>query len=54
MSGSGLALPPVGGVSDGTVAFAAGLIDRSGTAPVIEAALAHATGRPGPCRRVRC
>ena len=49
MSGSGLALPPAGGgVSDDTVAFAAGLIDRSGTAPVIEAALAHATGRPRP------
>ena len=48
MSGSGLALPPVGGVSDGTVAFAAGLTGRSGTAPVIEAALAHATGRPRP------
>jgi hypothetical protein len=48
MSGSGLALPPGGGVSDGTVAFAAELIDRSGKAPVIEAALAHATGRPRP------
>ena len=48
MSGAGRALPPAGGVSDGTVAFAAGLIDRSGTAPVIEAALAHATGRPRP------
>ena len=49
MSGSGLALPPAGGgVSDATVAFAAELIDRSGTAPVIEAALAHATGRPRP------
>ena len=48
MSGTGLALPPVGGVSDQTVAFAAGLIDRSGKAPVIEAALAHATGRPRP------
>ena len=48
MSGSGLALPPAGGVSDGTVAFAAELIDRSGKAPVIEAALAHATGRPRP------
>ena len=47
MSGSGLTLPP-GGVSDATVAFAAGLIDRSGKAPVIEAALAHATGRPRP------
>ena len=33
---------------DETVAFAAGLIDRSGTAPVIEAALAHKTGRPRP------
>ena len=49
MSGSGLALPPAGGgVSDGTVAFAARLTGRSGTAPVIEAALAHATGRPRP------
>ena len=49
MSGSGLALPPAGGgVSDETVAFAAELIDRSGKAPVIEAALAHATGRPRP------
>ena len=49
MSGSGLALPPAGGrVSDTTASFAAGLIDRSGTAPVIEAALAHATGRPRP------
>jgi len=49
MSGSGLALPPAGGgVSDDTVAFAAGLTGRSGKAPVIEAALAHATGRPRP------
>jgi len=49
MSGSGLALPPAGGgVSDATAGFAAELIDRSGTAPVIEAALAHATGRPRP------
>ena len=48
MSGSGLALPPASGLSDGTVAFAAELIDRSGKAPVIEAALAHATGRPRP------
>jgi hypothetical protein len=30
------------------VAFAAELIDRSGKAPVIEAALAHRTGRPRP------
>ena len=49
MSGGGLALPPAGGgVSDQTVAFAAELIDRSGKAPVIEAALAHRTGRPRP------
>lgn len=48
MSGSGLALPPAGAVSDQTVAFAAELIDRSGKAPVIEAALARATGRPRP------
>ena len=49
MSGDGLTLPPAGGgVSDQTVAFAAGLIDRSGKAPVIEAALAHRTGRPRP------
>ena len=33
---------------DELVAFAAALIDRSGTAPVIEAALAHTTGRPRP------
>jgi len=49
VSGSGLALPPAGGgVSDDTVAFAAELIDRCGKAPVIEAALAHTTGRPRP------
>ena len=46
---SGLGLPPAaGGVSDERVAFAAGLIDRSGKAPVIEAALARTTGRPRP------
>ena len=40
MSGSGRALPPAAGrVSDATAGFAAELIDRSGTAPVIEAAL---------------
>ncbi|HEV3287964.1 MAG TPA: hypothetical protein VG123_03125 [Streptosporangiaceae bacterium] len=33
---------------DETVAFAAALTGRSGTAPVIEAALAHTTGRPRP------
>jgi hypothetical protein len=49
MSGAGLALPPAGGgISDQMVAFAAELIDRSGNAPVIEAALAHRTGRPRP------
>ena len=49
MSGDGLPLPPAGGgVSDETAAFAAELIDRSGKAPVIEAALARATGRPRP------
>jgi len=44
----GLGLPAAVGVSDETVAFAAELIDRSGKAPVIEAALAKATGRPRP------
>jgi len=48
VTGSGLSLPATGSVSDETVAFAAGLIDRSGTAPVIEAALTHPTGRPRP------
>jgi hypothetical protein len=55
VSGAGLSLPPAGGgISDQTVAFAAGLIDRSGKAPVIEAALAHRTGRrrPLPVRAV--
>jgi hypothetical protein len=52
---SGLDLPAdAGGVSDETVSFAAGLVDRSGKAPVIEAALAHPTGRrrPLPVRAV--
>ena len=45
----GLGLPPAGGgISEEVVAFAAELIDRSGKAPVIEAALAHRTGRPRP------
>jgi len=48
VSGDGLTLPPAGGVSDQTVAFATELIDRSGKAPVIEAALARRTGRPRP------
>jgi hypothetical protein len=47
--GGGLAIPGPGRApGDKTVAFAAELIDRSGTAPVIEAALAHRTGRPRP------
>ena len=49
MSDASLTLPATGGgISDETVAFAAGLTDRSGMAPVIEAALARATGRPRP------
>jgi len=49
VNAAGLTLPPAAGAaSDATVAFAAGLIDRSGKAPVIEAALAHRTGRPRP------
>ena len=49
MSGAGLDLPETAGpVRDEVVAFAAGLIDRSGQAPVIEAALAKPTGRPRP------
>ena len=55
MNAAGLTLPPAGGgASDQTVAFAAELIDRSGKAPVIEAALAHRTGRrrPLPVRAV--
>ena len=51
---SGLDLPAAGGVSEETVSFAAGLVDRGGKAPVIEAALAHRTGRrrPLPVRAV--
>jgi hypothetical protein len=41
----GTALPPAGGVTDETVAFAAALIDRSGVAGQAEAALAKPTGR---------
>jgi len=49
VNAAGLTLPPaVGGASDEMVTFAAELIDRSGKAPVIEAALAHRTGRPRP------
>lgn len=39
---------PRGLPCDQTVAFAAELTDRSGAAPVIEAALAHRSGRPRP------
>ena len=49
MDGGGLAIPGPGSAPDeDTVTFAAGLIDRSGKAPVLEAALAHRTGRPRP------
>jgi hypothetical protein len=49
VSGAGLTLPAAGGgISDQTLAFAAELTGRSGNAPVIEAALAHRTGRPRP------
>ena len=45
----GLEVPePGSGPGEQAVAFAAGLIGRSGKAPVIEAALAHRTGRPRP------
>ena len=45
----GLDIPGPDSVPDHKiVAFAAELIDRSGQAPVIEAALAHRTGRPRP------
>ena len=55
MGGGGLDIPGPGiALDEETVAFAAGLIDRSGKAPVIEAALAHRTGRrrPLPVRAV--
>ena len=49
MCGGGLDIPEPGTLlDDQTVAFAAGLAGRCGKAPVIEAALAHATGRPRP------
>ena len=49
MGRSGLDIPQPGTLpGDEAVAFAAGLTDRSGAAPVIEAALAHKTGRPRP------
>ena len=55
MNGGGLEIPAAGRAPDEhAVAFAARLIDRSGQAPVIEAALAHRTGRhrPLPVRAV--
>jgi hypothetical protein len=55
MGGSGLAIPGPGSIpGEEMVRFAAELIDRSGKAPVIEAALAHRTGRrrPLPVRAV--
>ena len=55
MDGGGLEVPgPGSGPDEQAVAFAAGLIDRSGQAPVIEAALVHRTGRrrPLPVRAV--
>jgi hypothetical protein len=49
MDGCGLGIPEPGAlVDDAAVAFAAALTGRSGKALVIEAALAHATGRPRP------
>ena len=49
MDGGGLKIAGPGSAPDKkTVAFAAELIDRSGQAPVIGAALAHRTGRPRP------
>ena len=49
MDGGGLEIPGPGSAPDEqAIAFAAGLIDRSGQAPVIETALAHRTGRPRP------
>ncbi len=49
MSGGGLEVPGPGSApGEQAVTFAAELIDRSGKAPVIEAALAHRTGRPRP------
>ena len=55
MDGGVLEIPGPGSApGEQTVALAAGLIDRSGKAPVIEAALAHRTGRrrPLPVRAV--
>ncbi len=49
MDSCGLGIPESGTLADDQdVAFAAELTGRSAKAPVIEAALAHATGRPRP------
>ena len=49
MGSCGLGIPESGTLADDQdVAFAAELTGRSAKAPVIEAALAHATGRPRP------
>ena len=49
MDGSGLDIPGPGSApGEQDIAFAAELTGRSGQAPVIEAALAHRTGRPRP------
>ena len=54
VSGAGLTLPPPAAASaTQTVAFAAELIDRSGKAPVIEAALAHAHRAAPPAAGAR-
>ena len=54
MGGGGLEVPGSGSALDEqAVAFAAELIDRSGKAPVIEAALAHRTGRRLPAAGAR-
>ena len=55
MDGGALEVPGPGSApGEQAVGFAAGLIDRSGQAPVIGAALAHRTGRrrPLPVRAV--
>jgi hypothetical protein len=55
MDGGGLGIPgPASIPEEEMVTFAAGLIDRSGQAPLIEACLAHRTGRrrPLPVRAV--
>jgi len=49
MDSRGLQIPGPGGApGEQAIAFAAELTGRSGQAPVIEAALAHRTGRPRP------